>query len=257
MKSAAVHLFFVDGSTCAVADSYLCLTPQQTASFLLSDVDPGTTGYLVAVAVDPRTGCPLNYNCLIGDEYVKLSSGHAANLGAIAFTALPGRQPVCDANSTSAQLNFDGVMYGPAPRTLAADNLPDRTSGNETLLVLNRFGGNLASGAQTLGALAGVLYDDTEAAYSFSFTPGTCQFRSVLSNSFPRTTPRYEQVIPAGRSGWLRLASSTDAAVLGVALNYNGNAASQSSAFHQGHNLHALTLTNAAMLTIPVFPPGC
>src|SRR6185369_2161604 len=34
--SAFVHLFFVDGSSCAVADSILCLTANQTTSFLAS-----------------------------------------------------------------------------------------------------------------------------------------------------------------------------------------------------------------------------
>jgi len=41
-----VHLFFVDGATCSIADSLVCLTPNQTASFLASDIDPGTTGYI-------------------------------------------------------------------------------------------------------------------------------------------------------------------------------------------------------------------
>ncbi|MEK7829696.1 MAG: DUF11 domain-containing protein, partial [Acidobacteriota bacterium] len=41
----AVHLFFVDGATCSVADAFVCLTPNQTASFLMSDIDPGITGY--------------------------------------------------------------------------------------------------------------------------------------------------------------------------------------------------------------------
>src|SRR5262249_55332011 len=45
-RSAIVHLFFVDGSSCMAADSYICLTPNQTATFLASDLDPGTTGYI-------------------------------------------------------------------------------------------------------------------------------------------------------------------------------------------------------------------
>jgi uncharacterized repeat protein (TIGR01451 family) len=64
----AVHLFFVDGATCSIADSLVCLTPNQTASFLASDIDPGTTGYIVAVASDLVTGCPVNFNFLIGDD---------------------------------------------------------------------------------------------------------------------------------------------------------------------------------------------
>src|SRR6185436_13679900 len=74
-RPIAVHLFFVDGSTCSVADANICLTANQTSSFLASDLDPGTTGYIVAVAVDAN-GCPTNFNFLIGDEYVKFASGH-------------------------------------------------------------------------------------------------------------------------------------------------------------------------------------
>ncbi len=163
--------------------------------------------------------------------------------------------PACNDTSPTAQLNFDGVSYNLAPRTLALSNLGSRAAGNDTLLVVNRLGGNLATGAATLTSLFGVLYDDAE--QPFSFSPGTCQFRSALSSSFPRTVPRLEQIIPAGRSGWLKLSSQNDQALLGAALNFNANAAAQSNAFNQGHNLHKLTLTNAATLTIPIFPPRC
>lgn len=38
---ASLRLFFIDGSNCGVADAFLCLTPNQTMSFLASDLDPG------------------------------------------------------------------------------------------------------------------------------------------------------------------------------------------------------------------------
>src|SRR5258705_646476 len=66
---ANVHIFFLDVATCSIADSFICLTPNQTASFLASDVDPGTTGYILAVATNDA-GCPVNFNFLIGDAYV-------------------------------------------------------------------------------------------------------------------------------------------------------------------------------------------
>ncbi len=255
-RTAYVHLFFVDGSNCSVADSFLCLTPNQTAAFLHSDIDPGTTGYVVAVATD-RNGCPTNFNTLIGDEYVKLSSGHAANLGAEAIPALVGSAFACNAQSNQATLNFDGVMYGMLPRMLALSNFGSRLDGNNTLLVVNRIGGNLATGAATLGTLFGQLYDDAEKLYSFSLPASGCQLRGSLSDSFPRTTPRIDQVVSSGRSGWLKLAMGTDGAILGAALNANTNAASSGGAFNQGHNLHKLTLTTTASVTIPVFPPTC
>ncbi len=253
---ARVHLFFVDGSNCSVADSYVCLTANQTTSFLAADLDPGTTGYIVAVAVDDK-GCPVNFNYLIGDEYVKLESGHAANLGAEAFTAIAGGLPRCDDNSTQAELKFDGVSYSHAPRVLALSNIASRVDGNDTLLVLNRIGGNLATGASTLTDVFGIFYDDGENGVSFTFNPRTCQFRSSITSSFPRITPRFESFVPSGRSGWLKLYSTSDQAILGAAINFNGNAGSSSGAFNQGHNLHKLTLSSSAVYTIPVFPPSC
>ncbi len=254
-RSVAVHLFFVDGSTCTPADSYVCLTPNQTLSFLASDVDPGTTGYIVAVASDKDTGCPVNFNFLIGDEFVKLSSGHQANLTAESFVALAGGLPLCDATSITATLNFDGMSYNQVPRVLAVDNFPSPADGNNTLLVLNRIGGDLSSGASTIGSLFGVLYDEAEQPLSFTLSSNTCQLRGSLNNSFLRTTQRLETVISAGRTGWLRLWGVNDIGLLGSVINLNASAGVNN--FSQGHNLHKLTFTASASLTIPIIPPAC
>ena len=252
---AYVHLFFV-AESCAVADSYICLTGNQTASFLASDLDPGTTGYLVAIAVN-AIGCPTSFNYLIGDEYVKFTTGHAANLGAIAFSQLAGGLPVCDGTSNTAAINFDGISYNRTPATLALDNVGSRADGNDTLLILNRIGGNLGIGASSLGTLFGIFYDDAENALSFSVTGG-CQLRNSITNNFPRITPRFETFVPAGRSGWLKVFNQTGAVgITGAAINFNPNAASSAGAFNQGHNLHHLTLNNSMSYIIPVFPPSC
>src|SRR4030095_2758865 len=66
--AVAVHLFFVNGANCQVADSFVCLTENQTATFRASDLDPGTTGYIVAVA-STADGLPARFNFLIGDEF--------------------------------------------------------------------------------------------------------------------------------------------------------------------------------------------
>ena len=257
-QPVAVHLFFVDSASCSVADAFICLSQNQTASFLMSDFDPGTTGYIVAIASDAITGCPINFNYLIGDEFIKLTSGHAANLPAEAIAALPGGLPACNDNSVTAQLNFNGVSYNRLPRVLADSNLPSRADGNDTLLVINRIGGNLATGAATIGTLFGLIYDDAESGFSFSLSGG-CQLRgSFGAPGFPRTVPPVSTIIPAGRTGWLKVYHQTeDLALLGAAINFNANAGTQSGAFNQGHNLHKLSLSSAATLTIPVFPPRC
>jgi hypothetical protein len=255
-RTAFVHLFFVDGSSCSVADSYICLTANQTASILASDVDPGTTGYVIAVATN-AAGCPISFNYLIGDEYVKFASGHQANLGAEAIGAVAGGPTTCGDTTSEAALNFNNVNYTALPRVLAASNLPARGDGNDTLLIVNRIGGSLSTNAATLGTLFGILYDDAERAYSFSLPASTCQLRSSLNNDRPRTVPRYDQVIGSGRSGWLKVSGGTDIGIFGAQINRNTNAASNAGAFNQGHNLHKLTFTTTQSVTIPVFPPTC
>ncbi len=253
---AFVHLYFV-AEGCAIADSYICLTPNQTASFLASDVDPGITGYIVAIAVDGVFGCPVSFNYLIGDEYVKFTTGHAANLGAVAFSAVATTPTTCTAESNTAAINFDGQNYNCAPAVLALDNIGSRADGNDTLIIVNRVGGNLGIGAASLGTLFGLMYDDAENVLSFSVTGG-CQLRNSVSNNFPRTTPRFETFVPAGRTGWLKLYNQTGViGILGAAINLNPNAASSAGAFNGGHNLHHLTLNCNSTYTVPVFPPSC
>ncbi len=261
-RAAFVHLYFVSAG-CSVADSYICLTANQTASFLTSDVDPGVKGYIVAVAVDPILGCPVNFNWLIGDEYVKMASGHAANLGAEAFAALwtidgaEAHLPGCGPDSVTAEIRFDGISYNRVPAVLALSNIPSRADGNDTMVIINRIGGNLGIGAATLGSLFGLLYDDAENVLSFSVTGG-CQLMNSISNNFPRTTPRVETFIPAGRSGWAKIYNQTGAiGMLGASINKNDNAGASAGAFNGGHNLHKLTLNPNSSYTVPVFPPSC
>ncbi len=256
-RTVFVHLFFVEGGTCSAANTYLCLTPNQTVALLASDVDPGVTGYLVVVAVDKTTGCPVQFNALIGDAYVRFSSGQAANLNAESFAAVSATPAACDGASATATLAFDGAHYNPAPRVLVVDAIASLAEGNATMLIINRLGGDLSASAASVGSLFGLLFDDLEQSHSFTVSAGSCQFKSLLSASFPRTTPRIGTVIPAGHSGWMKLWATGDAGLLGAALNFNPNAHNTASAWQQGRNLHALTHTTAPRLTIPISPPTC
>ncbi|MBI1764978.1 MAG: hypothetical protein HYR56_26505 [Acidobacteria bacterium] len=254
--SVTVHMFFIDGSSCNVSDSFICLSKSQTASFYAADFDPGTTGYLVAVATD-NIGCPVAFNALLGDAFVKFSSGHEANLPAESFAALSRNPADCDGNSFIAELRFNGVNYNLAPRTLAMDNIPSRLDGNDTLLVIDRLGGSLATGLPTLGPVFGAFYDDAERGVSFSFNHNACQFRSSITNTFPRITPRFETFVPQGRSAWFKVSQNDGAGIVGVVLNADSSGGVNTNVFKGGHNLHKLTLTSAAVFTIPVFPPSC
>ena len=266
----ALHLFFVDGATCSVADRFVCLTPNQTMSFLMSEMDPGTSGYLVAVAVDgpggfglgPGTGCPISFNYLIGSSSIKLSFSprredevEAESAAAEYGSPVPG----CDPNSFTATLVFDGSPngYNRLPRVLALSNIPSRADGNDTYLVINRIGGNFTTSGASLGSMFGILYNDAEEPHSFNLATSACQIRGSLGNTFPRTTPRFEQVIPAGASGWLKIWTISEAAILGVSINRNDNKRTAANAFEGAHNLHKLRLLPTASLVVPVFPPSC
>ncbi|MBI1761134.1 MAG: hypothetical protein HYR56_06820 [Acidobacteria bacterium] len=247
-----VHLFFVDGVTGRSADAWICLTAQQTVSLLASDVDPGVNGYVVAVATDAR-GCPLHFNFLAGEAAVKFASGHAANLAAVAIAALDGAA-VCV--GVTATLRFDGVKFSALPRVLAVSNFPSRADGNDTFVLVDRIGGDLTGSAVSIGTLFGVVYDDAESPFSFSSLSQSAQLRINFRCQFPARCPFLTQYIPAGRSGWLKLYNLTqDVALLGALFNFNPFL--QAGSFSQGHNLHALSLTNSVVLTIPVFPPTC
>jgi hypothetical protein len=257
-SKAFVHLFFVaDG--CSVADNFLCLTKNQTASFMISDVDPGMKGYIVVVAVDGDTGCPISFNHLIGDEYVRTAAGFKANLGAEAFAALfSGAIPGCDENSSfTADLAFNGSFsgYNRAPRVLALSNIPSPGDGNETLVIINRVGGSLMTSAETIGSMFGWLFDDSENAFSFTVTGG-CQYEAVWKGNTPRVTPRIATVIPSNRSGWAKLSSVVDRGIVGAMLVKN-EGGEEDAAFTNGHNLHKLTLSSSNTYTIPIFPPSC
>jgi hypothetical protein len=256
-SAVAVHLFFVNAANCQVADSFICLTENQTASFLTSDLDPGTTGYIVAVA-STADGIPARFNFLIGDEYVKFASGHSANLGAVAFSKLDGDVQLLAPDNVVAVLTLDGATtglqasYNRAPRVVAVDNIPARADGNDTLLILNAVGGNLATTANSMGPLFGILYDDAETPLSFT-SVGGCQFRQSINNNFPRTAPRVETHIPSGRSGWMKINSTIGVPLLGAVINRGTGDA----AFSGGHNLHHLTLAPIIQLGIPIFPSNC
>lgn len=258
-RAAFVQFFFIDGSTCAVADSSICLTPNQTFSFLTSDVDPGVTGYIMAVATAQETGVPISFNYLLGSEYVKLPTGHAVKLPAETIAAnFDGAFPLPRPNSVEAELKFNGRQYGRLPRVLALESISSPVTGNRTLLVLNSPGGKLATGVAPFRGFFGTLYDDAENPFAFLQAVNKCQFIARdLDDSFPNTTPTFSQNILAGRTGWMRLWAANERPLIGAAIRLNRTSATEHNAFNGGANLNHLRLTETASVTIPVFPPAC
>src|SRR5215813_10039131 len=183
-----------------------------------------------------------DFNYLIGEADVKLASGHAARLNAVAIAAL--RLPLRGPDSPEAQLNFDGQMYNQVPRALALSGIPSLNDGNSTLLVVNRLGGSLGGSMSPISLGVGCLADDQENISIFSFRGG-CQIRELLG-SFPRTAPPFSSIIPSGHTGWMYFYSTDPSTrngegIIGAAITLNpgGN-----RAFNSGSNLRVLTLTS-------------
>jgi hypothetical protein len=276
-----VHLFFVDGATCSVADSFLPLVRNQTSTFVLSDIDPGVMGYLVAVAVEgpngfsggTNSGRPISFNWLVGDQYIELASGHEANLGAETFAVVDDlvggvpvpKDPTYVPNAPTANLVFNGAPgnYNRAPQLLALSSMPspaDSIAGYNTQIILNRIGGSLVGNALPIGPLFGLMYNDASMQLSFTFSSTSCQFRSQINRNFPRTTPRPNQLIPEGRTGWAKFYSMTEnVGLLGavmIANNTGNNLSLGVETLNGGRNLHKLRLANTVEYIIPVFPPN-
>jgi hypothetical protein len=259
-SGVVVHLFFV-AENCAVADFKLPMSQNYTYTFNVSEFDPNINGYLVAVASDSDTGLPRSHNFLIGDEYIKLPGGASANLAAEAFAAYYTGVLDQSPDNFGAILRFGSpddatARYNRIPAVLAVSNIPSRADQNETTLIINRLSGSLAETMDSVPRLFALVYDDQEVAYSTSFLPGSCQKRVTLSDTEPRTAPRFTSIIPAGRSGWLRLYSSAgNIPILGSVINFNPNTNSRGDVFNGGHNLHKLAFTTGTIsVTVPVFP---
>jgi hypothetical protein len=280
MEGATIHLYFIDGSTCSVADSWLCLPPNCTSTFSMAEVDPGTSGYLVAIASDGpvgfrsggNTGKPVSFNHLIGDGFVTLSSGHRANLGAVAFAVVDGVDgmgnpipvdPAYNGTSPTAQVVFDGTVgnYNRVPHVLAISSIPSPAdslnSSYDTQIIINRIGGTLLGQTDPLGDIFGNLYNDAGVSASLTFNTQSCQFKAGITRNFPRTVPRPNVHIPVGRTGWMRLfPPTTNVGILGAML-INDNNPSSSVPFTGGLNLHVMRLSANVSYTVPVFPPTC
>ena len=268
--TAFIHLFFL--AACTPADAFICLTPSQTTSFTTLDFDPDSTGYIMAVAINggtgktAGTGCPINFNWLIGDEFIRLAGGFTANLGTEAVAARYGTNGSainsCNATSMTATLNFDGgtggSSYDALGGVLAVDNFPSLLNGNAIRLIVQSPRGDFMVGNTDTINLFGILYNETEQPFSFLLAV-SCANPVV---NFSSTTPRVlggglNQVIGIGRSGWMRFwdTATTPSGLIGAVLI--SSTVSGANSFSGGHTLHKLTLNTNNSITIPLFIPAC
>lgn len=260
-----MSIFFIDPAG-DVLGTHLCtLYPNQPASFLMSDVDPGGKGYIIAVSVD-QTGRPNKFNYFTGSESIKMPTGHSAAVNAETISALV-ESPTIGANGplengVAATLKFDGVRYNKLPSALVLDYIPAIGDGNQTMVIINQIGGSLLNGSKpdNLTSLTGTVYDVTTKAYFWQLgNINSCQLKKVIANDFPQTGPNMSTAIKPGMYGWMKFwPHQANKGVTGMVLYLNTGVvpSASDSRFNGGRNLHHLMQTTDE-LTIPLIQIQC
>ncbi len=236
----SLHLFLVDGSTCSVADSFIGLTQNQTASFLLSDFDPGVTGYIVAVAVGG--GGATQFNFLIGDLYIRETDGRQANLAAVAIAKRSPGEVMGDENGV-ATLLFNGTDYEQLPASVAVSSFNSQVTDNTQLNIYTPSANLIIGASPTSTTIFTLVYDDTEKVLSTTLR-FTC-YGTIQLSSLRLAGGGINNFVPAGRTGWVRL-NGGGRPLLGATIQ-------RGPVFTGGHNLHALTLLASYSISIPAF----
>lgn len=243
----AVHLFFVTGS-CSPADTFVCLAPGQTLSVNASDIDPGTTGYIVAVAVD-GAGVPIQKDSLTGSAVVHRASGHAATYEATGLRARRADPAPCGSGCTLSTLLFDDYHYDRIPRTVTLNRIKDLVSGSldDLQLVASSIGGNLTLGLTPLGSLSGYVFGDT--LYPWQSNGLSCQSVANFGPTMPPTTPGFDE-LQGEWKGQVRVTSQSGRAMVATLLKRGGSE-------FDPNKLVKVSGSDDASVTMPVYPPSC
>ncbi|HZS10261.1 MAG TPA: hypothetical protein VFD58_35865 [Blastocatellia bacterium] len=242
-RTIDVHLFLVDGSSCSVADSIITLTGSQTTCFLTSDLDPGTKGYIVAVAT--AGGFPTQFNFLLGTAYIRESDGRLADLPAVTIRKTqPGT--VSDPGDGVANMVFDGGAtansYDKLPGTVAISAFNSQTT-DSTIFALYSPAANLLTGENPSISIFALMFNQLEVSRSLTFRIG-CYTTTALTSL--RVLNGLNTFIPRGSCGWMKMNATNGRPLLGMVQ-------SKGPIFNGGRNLSVLTLAPAYTITVPAF----
>ncbi len=243
---ATIHLFFIDGATCAQSDTFLCLTPNASFAFKASEFDAETTGWLLAFAVDQQ-GRPIQYNGLIGNAFVT-DGEYVDNYGAESFRA--NSPLVATIADNRATLFFDNNSYDAVPNQLAVEIQSPVDAVGQKLVTVG-LQGDLTQSRMTGAAQVGTgqLINGNEKPFgSFSaWLNGSCQAVGLISASTPRVPNGLSGMIPTGQVGTLRFNLGAGVGVLMTPRTTNWKGI---------RTLHKTGLTTTT-ITIPVVVPVC
>jgi hypothetical protein len=250
--STFVRLFLVSNATCEINELTLCLAAQQTTSVYLSDVDPGTTGYIIAIATD-GAGRPNYFNWLIGQAVVKqpTAAGSAtAILGA--YTVTKRREGVVAADGNNdAEMIFDDVNYDRLPAQLAFDSVPSQQNGaNSTQLSIFRPAPNLSGGTvNAIIQITGAGRDSQNQVVTSTGSVGLNCFAQPNASSLRLSPININTLLPAGTTAWFTASTDDLQPLLGVLIN--------TGEFNGGIAARALSYSAEYRIKVPVRTLNC
>lgn len=241
-QAARVRLFFVEGLTGIATSTIRTINANQTLTMQASEVSPSKTGYVLAVAIN-NNNCPIVFNFLRGTQIVNGAGGYSGSVSAIPVSGIAAPTS-CGASTTSTTLSFDGAMYGRFPSQITADGVTTSSQSGATLLVANAVGGNLVGSnrASSISSVNGTVIDSSLNTYPYTDSRTSSQIAVELNSRYPLTSPRFDQIIPAGQVGKITMFASP--AIFGMTLTKTAAASTASL-------MRTVAFKNAT-LTIPV-----
>ena len=241
-QAARVRLFFVEGLTGIAASTIRTINANQTLTMQASEVSPSKTGYVLAVAINSNN-CPIVFNFLRGTQVVNGAGGYSGSVSAIPVSGIAAPTS-CGASTTSTTLSFDGAMYGRFPSQITADGVTTSSQSGATLLVANAVGGNLVGSnrASSISSVNGTVIDSELNSYPYTDNRSSSQIAVELNSRYPLTSPRFDQIVPAGQTGKITMFAGP--AVFGMTLTKTAAASTASL-------MRTVAFKNST-LTIPV-----
>jgi hypothetical protein len=249
--AVTARVFFI--SNCAAEDQFVTLVANQSRTLVASREVPGKTGYAIVIAVNSQ-GLPTQFNWLIGNASLRDEQGHEASYNALSAAKRSAGAVHFNDGVSAADLLFNGVEYDKLPKVIAVDNLrnQDPITGPAVATDLSIFSpmGDLSGVMLNSFRLQATAYDHHGQAFSQDVNLD-CGVNASVGEIW--TSPPFQTIIGANRSGWASFAASNDAGalpVLGLSLTDGASAP-----MHNARVMQTLDWLDSFRMTIPVkFP---
>ncbi|MEP7340633.1 MAG: hypothetical protein ABI977_23075 [Acidobacteriota bacterium] len=251
--AAYVRLFLVSATTCQTTELQLCLAAQQTVSFLMSDVDPGTKGYVIAVATNLQ-GEPIQFNWLTGNVIVKQPGGNITGSYASLMNAVAvAKRKDGNVPNTNglAEMVFDDTNYDRLPAQIAFDGVPSQSGGsNATLLSFYRPITDLSGSVPNASVqVTGWGKNNQGQVISSTGNVSSACYSDIAMGTFRLQPTPISQLLPSGATAWFAASSNDLLPLLGTQFN--------SGEYNSGANARPLSFSAEYKIRIPVSAVTC